>query len=228
MKKSASLLILFTFGLMAADFWQKPYTEWSDKDAQKMLNNSPWAKSTGIEMDFGGGGIPPGPGFGGGGGGRGGGPQGGAAAGGPSGPTFQVVARWESALPVRQAAVRLKFGAEADKNEEARKFLAAEGQDYEIVLAGPSFAFGMGAPDALKSALAEVTFLSSPRTGAIKTTSIEVSKGPRDTEVLLVFPRSMPFTAEDKEVQLSTRLGKSKVQYKFKPKDMTFNGKLEM
>ena len=45
MKKIAGFFLLFGFGLVAADFWQKPYTQWSDKDAAKMMTNSPWAKS---------------------------------------------------------------------------------------------------------------------------------------------------------------------------------------
>ena len=45
MKKTAGLLLLFAFGLWAADFWQKPYTQWSDKDTEKMMTNSPWAQA---------------------------------------------------------------------------------------------------------------------------------------------------------------------------------------
>ena len=36
-----------TFELTAADFWTaKPYTEWSDKELQKLMTDSPWAKTT--------------------------------------------------------------------------------------------------------------------------------------------------------------------------------------
>ena len=31
--------------LAAADFWEeKEFTSWSDKDVEKMMSNSPWAK----------------------------------------------------------------------------------------------------------------------------------------------------------------------------------------
>ena len=56
MKKTAGLLLLFGFGLLAAEFWQKPYTEWSEKDAAKMMTNSPWAKSASVSMSGPGGG----------------------------------------------------------------------------------------------------------------------------------------------------------------------------
>lgn len=235
MKKPIGLLVVFALSLLAADFWKKPFTEWSDKDATKMITDSPWAKGTSVTM-----GGPPSPaaGLGGGGGfGRGGapgGPQGGGGseigpgAQGMSGPSFNVVARWETALPIRQALVRLKYGAEADKSADAQKVLAAQAQSYEIVLAGPLGPFLPGNPEESAKALMEVTALSSPRTGQIKPSQIEVSNPGRTMDVLFVFPRSMPFTVDDKEAEFTTKLGKSTVRYKFKLKDMVFNGKLEM
>jgi hypothetical protein len=225
MKKTAGLLLLFGFGLAAAEFWQKPYTEWSDKDVVKMMNDSPWAKSASVSMSFpgGAGGAPPGGGFG---GGAPRGPQGGAENG-PQAPSFEIVARWQSALPIRQALVRLKFGAEADKSPEAAKALEQQERPYEIILSGPMGMFLGGQPDAAK-ALTEVTSLSSRRTGAIKPIQIEVGKPGKTMDVILVFPRSMPFTVDDKEVELITKLGTSTLKYKFKLKDMLLNGKLEM
>ena len=76
MKKTAGLFLLFGFGLTAANFWQKPYTEWSDKDVTKMMTDSPWAKSASVSMGGpGSGGAPP-PAPGGFGGGPGGEPRG--------------------------------------------------------------------------------------------------------------------------------------------------------
>ena len=131
MKKTAGLFLLCSFALLAADFWQKPYTDWSEKDAAKLLTDSPWAKSASVSMGGPAGGtpLPPGGGGGFGGGGAPRGPQGGGGsdfgpgAQGSAAPTLDVVARWQSALPIRQAFVRLKFGAEADKSPEASKAL---------------------------------------------------------------------------------------------------------
>lgn len=230
MKKTAGLLVLFAFCLMAADFWKKPYTEWSDKDIAKMMTDSPWAKSTSVEMKFPGGGFGPPPGggggFGGGGGGRGGGPAGDQSA--PPPPSIEIVARCESALPMRQALVRKKFGAKAEESADAQKVLAEEPKSYEIVLSGPMGMFLRGGPDQLKQTLTDVTSLASARTGAIKPTDIEISPPGRTMDVLFVFPHSMPFTVDDKEVEFATKLGTSSVKYKFRLKDMVLNGKLEM
>ena len=52
MKKTAGLFLLCSFALLAADFWQKPYTNWSEKDAAKLLTDSPWAKSASVSMEL--------------------------------------------------------------------------------------------------------------------------------------------------------------------------------
>ena len=85
-----------------------------------------------------------------------------------------------------------------------------------------------GKPGDVAKALSEVSFLSSARTGPIKASQIEVSKPGPTMTVVFAFPRSMPFTVEDKEVELTTKLGTSNLKYKFKLKDMVVNGKLEM
>src|ERR1700685_1872516 len=138
MKKTIGLLLVLAFCIMASDFWKKPFTQWSDKDVIKMTTESPWAKSASVSRS----GLaappmPPGGGFG---GGAPGGPQGGGVPDFPT-PAFDVVARWQTALPIRQAFVRLKYGAEADKSEDAKKVLAEQSGSYEIVLSGSLGAF---------------------------------------------------------------------------------------
>ncbi len=191
-----------------------------------MLTDSPWVKTTSISMSF--------PGSdaaqlsaGGGGGGRGGGPQGGGGGFG-GGPSFDIVAHFESALPMRQALVRRKFGAEADKSADAQKILNEEPKTYEIVLSGPLGGSVMGPPAAVKQRLTEATSLSSAKSGAIKPSDVQVGKAGRQMDVLFVFPRDKPFTVDDQEVDFTTKLGTSNVKYKFKLKDMVVNGKLEM
>ena len=226
MKKTASLLVFFAVSLMAANVWQKPWTEWSDKDVNKVLTDSPWVKSASISMSFPGGDQAQLSARGGGGGGRGGGPQGdGGGFGG--GPSLQIVAHFDSALPVRQALVKRKFGAEAEKSADAQKVLSEEPKSYEIVLSGPMGMYVMGPPDAVKQRLIEATSLSA-KSGTIKPTDVQVSKPGRQMDVLFVFPRDKPFTVDDQEVDFTTKLGTNNLKYKFKLKDMVVNGKLEM
>ena len=47
------LCIALSGSLIAAPFWvSKPYTEWTEKEVEKILGNSPWVKSADIELDF--------------------------------------------------------------------------------------------------------------------------------------------------------------------------------
>jgi hypothetical protein len=223
MKKIVGLLFLFACCLMAADFWTKPYTEWADKDLQKMIKESPWAHTISVSMG--------GPVMGieaGGGGGRGGGGGGGGDAPVPGTREPEVVIRWQSAMPIRQAVVRLKFGAEAGKSDDAQKYLAKEQTTYELVLSGPMMPFLRGKPEDVAKNLSEVTFLTSKEKGAIKPTSIQVGKPGPSMDVLIDFPRTTPYTLDDKEVEFSTKLGNTTVKNKFRLKDMVYSGKLEM
>ena len=78
MKYHLALLASGALVLMAADVWNsKPYTDWSDKDVQKITTDSPWAKKTSVMGTEGP--APPAMGGASGGGGRGGRGGGGGA-----------------------------------------------------------------------------------------------------------------------------------------------------
>jgi hypothetical protein len=46
--------------------------------------------------------------------------------------------------------------------------------------------------------------------------------------VLFLFPKTAPFSLDDKDVEFSTKLGPILVKQKFHLKDMVFNGKLDL
>jgi len=51
MKKLTLGLLTLAVSLWAADFWvAKPYTEWSEKDATKLVKSSPWAKEVTVSL----------------------------------------------------------------------------------------------------------------------------------------------------------------------------------
>jgi hypothetical protein len=239
MKKLFASLLLFAFCLGAADFWQsKPAAEWSDKDLQKMMNNSPWARPFSVSMS---GPAPPTLGRGagnspaddtaapapiseGGGGGRGGRGGGGAATSGAGGPapvadaSMTVVARWQSALPVKQAFARLGNGS-APEHEET---------SYVIVLSGPLRPFLRGDAEALKKAIVGMSSLAAKGKDALRPAELQIGSNQKAIEMLFAFPRSAPFTLDDKEVEFSTKVGDLALKYKFRLKDMVYNGKLEL
>jgi len=254
----AGLALTTAAWLWAADFWvKKPFTEWTDKEVEQVLGNSPWARRVDITVDAGGGGAGGGGGRagggrrGGGGGGGGGSGFGGAEAGAGSDAggggeggggggragggdmagglnTVPLMIRWRSALPIKQALVRRRLGVEAGTSEEAKKLLARQEDHYVIVISGRLPKQALGAgAEKLKSSC----FLKVGKK-AIPASDARFFPGPQMSEVVVLFPRTQPgahlITLEDKEVEVAGKIGSLDMKRKFRLKDMVFDGKLEL
>ncbi len=252
-------LLLSGAALYAADFWeQKKFPEWTEKEIKKITSDSPWARRVdvplGVGMAGGGGrGRGGGRGKGGGGGMSGGGggfgaesssPGAGPGGGGaddfgarssPSGegpgatPTLPLVIRWQSAMPIRQAIAKARWGAEATTSAEAAKMLARQEQFYIVAIGGVPAGMLAGAnPEQLKSA----AFLRISKLAPVAAMDVRVNRAQPVSEIFLVFPRSQQgahvITLEDKEVEVVTNLGRLELRRKFRLKDMVFDGKLEL
>jgi hypothetical protein len=241
LKKIAPVLLFLAFGLWAADFWiAKPFTDWTDKDAQKMETNSPWSKQVAISMGEGGGG---GTGKGGrskGGGGGGGddgvmsstGGSGGrgiqeVGGGGLGGNSIMLTVSWRTALPVRQAVAKAKYGAEAGTSPEAKRLIEGEQKYYAIIVTGVPVR-SMGNSDKMKEALLKNTTLTVKGKDPIQASDVQSGSDAQKALVLFIFPKTVPFSVDDKDVEFSTTLGPLVVRQKFHLKDMVFNGKLEL
>ena len=242
-------------GLPAEDSWvKKKYSEWTDKEVRQIVSNSPWAHRTDIPLGSamaGGGGRGRGRGGGGGRGGGmgaendspgggfggvagadsglgGGGVGGGAAVGGEgpgATPTLPVTIRWQSALPVRQAIAKMRFGAEAATSQEAAKLLQGQQQYYIISISGlpARMLQGMG-PQRVKSGSA----LRLGKSESIAAAEIQVNPGQPTAELFLLFPRTREIKLEDKDVEVVSNLGAFEIRRKFRLKEMVFDGKLEL
>ncbi|MBI5281644.1 MAG: hypothetical protein HY858_08190 [Candidatus Solibacter usitatus] len=166
LNRRAALLTIGAAALPEASFAADPWlakepSEWSPKDIQKVLADSPWAKSVSISLGGGdslpssgggrpgrgrgggaGGGIPDassssgmgGGAMGGGGGAMAGGGAEGAPGGGSIAPTITFLVRWHSALPVKHAYIRARMGAEAETSPQAKAFIEKEETHYIIVV----------------------------------------------------------------------------------------------
>ena len=250
LKKISVLVPLLALCLWAADFWTaKPFTEWSDKEVNKILTDSPWAQKVTLSGGFGGGpGIAESPGGGGrggrgggGGGGRGGGPQGDAATadpgidggggggfggGAPAGVTVTLL--WQTALPVKQALAKRKFGAEAGTSPDAKAAVERVDQVYALTLIGmPGYTLAAVQGDK-KAALLASTMLTVNGKPPLQASDVQASGGRGAATVSFLFPKTATFTAEDKEMEFSSKFDKTVVKKKFKLKDMVVNGKVEM
>jgi hypothetical protein len=254
------MLFIGTVALWAADFWQtKPFTDWDQKEAQKLLTDSPWAKKLSISLP-GGGPQNAGGGKGGGRGGRGGGPAGesadpgisgggapgiaeSAGAGGRGGgfgagsgdtgvtqaPALPLLVSFRSALPLREAMAKLKYGAEAGTSPEAKKMLEDKVyQEYYIVAVAGLPVFVQPHDNDDKKRILIQTLLSAKGKDSLTAADVQFSMDGRNVDAYFLFPRMTEFTANDKEVEFNSKISGFTIKDRFNLKNMVINGKLEM
>jgi hypothetical protein len=214
--------------LVAKDFWEKPYKEWKKSDVERMKENSPWAKSqtmadTTTEK---------------------------VGVGGDREMYNNVIVRFFSALPIRQAYVRqlqiMNGYDEKGPQERAQidqKFSVALTRDFSKVI---MIALDYRTNDPRRrmdvdrwlttlrvDQLKQSCYLISDRIGRV--TIDEYYPPSQDgTGAKFVFPREVdgkPVVApEDKELKFDFYFDPvgQKVFITFKVKNMMFDGKLEM
>ena len=152
--------------------------------------------------------------------------------------------RWCSALPIRQALAAHRYGSEAQQDEDLQR----EATHYSIGLTGATAAlFSDGSeaePDsdpweALTERLKAESSLKVSGREPIQPVEIELRKVPdldvgdaqevaEQHEILVLFPRSLAISLQDKQVEFVTRVARQKVKKKFKLKDMVYKGELEL
>lgn len=217
----AAVICTLTAGLYAAEGWQtKPFTEWSEQEVQKLASDSPWCRPylVLISHDM----LAPSNGRN-----AGSRPNGGAAPG-EADEKIPTVARWQTALPIREAVARLKYRDEAGTAAEAKALVNAAQTTYSIAITG-SFARLLGGnQEKLKAATMKGTSLAVKGKVALKPSDVAFSASGVDAEVTFTFPRSEGITADDKEIDFSTKIADETFRYRFHPKDMVFGGKLEL
>ena len=170
----------------------------------------------------GGGGIP---GGGGGGASRGGGGYG-RAGGGQSPPQLELTIQWSSALPVKQALMRGRFGNEAHTAAEAKQFLQRGETHYVVSVSG--FSGRMARMSQNTDRLKQTASLKRKNKEPIRPEVVEMHNQEESVTLYVAFPRTDPIVLEDKNVEFEMKLGPMTVRGKFKLKDMLFDGKLEL
>jgi|SRR5580765_379652 len=210
---AAAMCCAAVAGLAAANFWEsKPYTEWSPKEVEAILGDSPWTKKVSIVVQ-----RPPRPSDDG--GGRGGGD--GLARGFPiPDPQLKMTLTWRSARPVREALSRLNNG---DLLIDGKP-LAEQPEHYLFTLSGVPANLRRSVPDAAKT-----SFLKREGKTPIPLLQGGIQPGTAATLTLIfAFPRTDPIVAGDKEVEFVTTIGTLEIKQKFKLKDLTVGGELAL
>ena len=233
--------------LAAADFWQeKDFTAWSTEEVEQMLTASPWSRQVTITL------LGP---AGRGGGTRGGGVGGGAGVdiGGDGGyrqvpddpdgtntggrgredgfatapERMTLTVSWRSALPVKQALVRARVGADARIPLGQRQFLAQLEPFYVVSVGGIPRHFARMAQD--RDALLAETILKREGKGSISAWDVEVFVEHGETVIFeYAFLRADAIIVDDQEAEFIPKLGPFEVKSKFKLEDMVFDDQLTL
>jgi hypothetical protein len=224
------LLALGAVLLVAADVpvWtSKPISQWDSDDAQKVLDESGWVKSVTLQQvrnlssdeRRGGGdwdaGIGPGVGLA----GTGiFGPEREAAALGRAHekPNLgNVMVRWESALPIREAQIKLGLRGASDRKD-----------DYYAIAV-----YNIAAPTRWNAAneLKGVAYLRRDKKKDLKPERVEITRHEDGlATVVYLFRRSEEITRKDRNIQFVAQIGRLFVAQFFFTEDMEFQGRLEL
>ncbi len=264
--------------LCAAEVWNKDPKEWTASDIDRILTSSPWAAKTSASLERGqtdssnpnagrSGGMGRGGGMGGMGGGMGGmgggmGGMGGGGMGGgrrgnggaPSQQRVDVVVRWDSAEPVKQALLKSQFGSnapdsagtgapsDADKsagNSDAEKSAGKFDKDYVVSVSGllmpssnsynDSDSSRSSDPDHLRNVLMASTQILVKNKEALSPEDVKIDpQNDGSNTARFFFSRTSPIDLDDKEITFVTQTGHLKIERKFKLKEMVYNGKLSL
>jgi hypothetical protein len=236
--------------LMAAPFWvSKPYTQWTEKEVEKLLGNSPWVQSAAIEMDFSA--MRRGPG-GASAGGPGGPGAGGPGMGGPGGPGMggfeppSAYIMWQSATPIRQAMARAAALRQSPAAADLEAQLSTEPTHHILAVMGlrtgpggmgpggmrrPEGASAEGGArqispeqqaemrERMQAQLQESAELIVDKDN-LKPEKVETVISGSERIILFYFPNDADLSAKTKNVQFRAQMGPMKISAKFKAKDM--------
>ena len=236
----------------------KSYAEWSDKDVAKMVTDSPWAHRVNVPVggsssgmpstsrrgarDEDAGGLdasmpnagsarsatPSDLGLGAGDGERRSNRNMDDTMSSAAGQGMTLVVRWYTALPMKQALMRSKYGSEVKTSAEAKKFLERDEPNYVISVAGLPSIIGQGDQEKMKKAIIAQSSLTGKSGSPVKPSDVQIAANDKGVDAFFLFPKSTPFSLDDKDVEFSARIGIYAVKYKFHMKDMVFGGKLEL
>ena len=214
---------------------KKSIAEWNEADARQILLDSPWSRNAapnvmgsltaamrreGGNMDARGGGVDGGVGF------DNFGLLGthGAPAPrkgqGPEGPHYnKLIVRWESALPIRAAEVRV--------NDPGAPVL--EGDEYAIAVYNIDLKIAKPDPIGLAGELKKIATLRINDKREVKPSRVVlVELGNKMVNAIYLFPRSANITLSDEKLTFEAQIGRITLAQYFFPGQMVYQGKLKL
>jgi hypothetical protein len=231
-------LVAVTCAVAADSVWEsKQASQWTEEDARQILAESPWAKATraviarrlteeqlreggqmGQPRGIGNEGVDP----------KGAGPRVSpniltGPGGGDRSPrslpqaiTLQL--RWESALPVRLAELKLR---EIEPP-------TLQGDGYRIAVYGIPGGGFKGTPEQLGQPLRNLAALKRQGKKDVRPVRVEVFQREGGAVVVYLFPLSAEISKADRRIQFEAQIGRIAIAQEFDLNEMEFLGKLEL
>lgn len=215
--RSLVVPLLVAVLLWAGEPWKdKPYTEWTQQEAQEILLRSPWARqlwiqSSGTEPfhDHGGPGRPP--------------------------IEFPVpdmfVVQWASALTIRQATFRLAQLQGREEQQEAMQVLSSSPAEHKVRVSGPFMRIlrGVSEADVQQSAYLKLKH-SKEKVAASSAHFVKVNSQPIGVE--FAFPRQVDgkpsIPLDEQKLTFFCDLGKVRIGEDFNLRKMVRDGKPDL
>jgi hypothetical protein len=130
----------------------------------------------------------------------------------------ELTVRWESAFPVREAALKAPE-PNAPSVDEAH---------YAVAVYGVPARMQQGDAKKFQDTLKKNAALKRLGRKDLKPSSVEVLDHKNSLVILYLFPRSKEITLQDKEVDFRARIGRFKITEPFYTDQMVYAGKLEL
>jgi hypothetical protein len=221
--------------LAVAQDWTKPaFPDWRDQTVLRLITDSPWAKVSKVKLEWtkrgeqtitykdvpGADGSPNKPY---------GSPIGGIGTPRVKYPTqAEILIRWASALPVRQATAIYKQREGKLDAAKLNELIGVPSPDYVLEVRGvPSEIAHMGA-ESVEQLARQSTFLRTATGRVIKPVRAQVALQGATLTLLVHFPRTEPIQAEEREVEFLGNLQVFEFKEKFRLSAMTYLGHLEL
>ena len=141
---------------------------------------------------------------------------------------LNLVVRWSSALPIKQALAYERWGPTGLRSEEARAFLDREETDYVVEICGFPAIFFSQDPQKLQRQLAKSARLWFKERPSIRPRTVLITEPGNHMSAEILFPRSAPIKETDGMIEIAAEIGQSRLSAKFKPATMLYQGKIEL
>jgi hypothetical protein len=146
----------------------------------------------------------------------------------PAHTEIYLTVRWASALPIRQAMALHQFGRAGLKTAKALELLQWNPAEYVLDVAG--FPVGM-VPQGVRPFEAELlkssTLVVKGRK-SVRATATSVPEHGNHLIATLRFPRLENLSEDDVLIEFAAQAGPMDIRQKFKLRDMTYKGRLEL